>query len=93
LPNELGSLFFVAVNFGKSDLGTLNVRSVSATGGSIEIHLENVDGPLLARVEIEKGSDWQVLKSKLAIAASGIHNLVVTHNEVNNVNLDWVGFK
>jgi hypothetical protein len=84
---------FNEVDFGKRNLKQVNVRSVGATGGTIEIHLDTVDGPLLARVEIKKGSAWQVAKSRLTKIASGIHNLVVTHNEDNNVDLDWVSFE
>jgi len=84
---------FNDVDFGKNDLSNVNVRSVSSTGGSIEIHLDKADGPLLARVEIGKGSDWQVVNSKLADVPAGIHNLVVTHNEANDVDLDWISFE
>ena len=84
---------FNDVDFGRSDLKKVNVRSVSSTGGTVEIHLDKVDGPLLARVEIGKGADWQTMNSKLVNVPAGIHNLVVTHNEDNDVDLDWVSFE
>ena len=84
---------FNDVDFGRSDLKQVNVRSVSSTGGTVEIHLDKVDGPLLARVEIGKGPDWQTMNSKLVNVPAGIHNLVVTHNEDNDVDLDWVSFE
>jgi hypothetical protein len=79
--------------FGRKNLKSVNVMSTSSTGGSIEIHLDKVDGPLLAKVEIGKGSEWQVVNSKLANVPAGIHNLVVTHNQANNVDLDWISFQ
>jgi hypothetical protein len=84
---------FNDVDFGKRGLKKISVRSVSATGGSIAIHLDKVDGPLLARVEIGSGSNWQVANSELLQVPAGLHNLVVTHNEKNNVDLDWISFK
>src|SRR6185437_17144186 len=48
------------VDFGKSDLKSVNVRSLSSTGGTVEIHLDKADGPLLAKVAIPKGADWSV---------------------------------
>ncbi len=84
---------FNDVDFGKNNLKRVNVRSFAATGGSIEIHLDKVDGPLLARVEIEKGAEWRIVNSTLLDAASGVHNLVVTHNQDNQVDLDWVSFE
>lgn len=84
---------FDKVDFGKSDLKSANVRSVSTTGGLVEIRVDKVDGPLLAQVEIGKGPDWKVVKSKLASIPAGVHNLVVTQNANSNVELDWISFE
>jgi hypothetical protein len=84
---------FNKVDFGKSGLKSVNVRSVSSTGGSVAIRLDKVDGPVLAKVEIGKGSEWKVINSKLAGVPSGIHDLVVTLNEKNSVEIDWVSFE
>jgi hypothetical protein len=82
-----------AVDFGNSDLKSVNVNAVSATGGTVEIHLDRADGPLLARVGIGKGADWTVVNSHLANVPSGIHDLVVTMSEKNDVEIDWVSFQ
>jgi beta-xylosidase len=84
---------FDRVDFGKKKLKSVNVRAVSSTGGLIEIRLDKQDGPLLARVEIGKGPEWKVIKSKLGKLSSGVHDLVVTHNENNSVDLDWISFE
>lgn len=84
---------FNDVDFGNIGLRQVSVRAVSQIGGEIEIHLDTADGPLLARVAIRKGPDWQVRKSRLVTVASGIHNLAVTHDEDSNVDLDWISFE
>ena len=84
---------FDRVDFGKNGLKSVNVRSVSSTGGTVEIHLDKADGPLLARIEIGKGSDWKVVNSKLANVPTGIHDLVVTQSDDNKVDLDWISFE
>jgi hypothetical protein len=84
---------FNSVDFGKGDLKSVNVRSVSPTGGLIEIRLDMVDGPLLAQVEIGKGSEWKVVNSKLVSLASDVHDLIVALNDNNNVELDWISFE
>jgi hypothetical protein len=84
---------FDDVDFGKKTVKTVNARALSSTGGTIEIHLDSVDGPLLARVAIAKGSDWAVAKSKLASVPSGAHNLVVALRGEGRVELDWVSFE
>ncbi len=84
---------FNRVDFGKNDLHSVNVRSISATGGLVDIRLDKPDGPLLAQVEIGKGSEWKVVHSKLASIPAGVHDLMVIQNENNQVELDWVSFE
>jgi len=84
---------FNSVDFGKHDLGSVQVQSVSARGGAIEIRLDKVDGPLLARVEVGKGSDWTTLKAKVLHVPSGLHDLFVAQNGTNPVELDWISFE
>ncbi|MGO8765755.1 MAG: family 43 glycosylhydrolase [Limisphaerales bacterium] len=84
---------FDRVDFGRNGLSSVNVRSLSPTGGVVEIHLDTADGPLLARVKIGKSSEWNIVNSKVVHAPKGIHDLVVTQNEDNNVELDWISFK
>ena len=71
----------------------VDVRSLSPTGGSIEIHLDKADGPLVARVEIGKGTEWGDVHSKLENVPSGTHNLVVTAGDQGDVEVDWVKFE
>jgi hypothetical protein len=81
------------VDFGSGNLGSAKVRAASPTGGIIGIRLDKVDGPLLARVEIGKDSDWNVVNSKLASVPSGRHDLVIVLDEKSQVELDWVSFE
>jgi hypothetical protein len=83
---------FNKVDFGKG-LKSVNVRSVSPMGGSIEIRLDRVNGPVLAKVEIGRGSEWNVANSKLAGIPAGVHDLVVTLSEKNTIDLDWISFQ
>lgn len=84
---------FDKVDFGNGALKSVNARAVSATGGTAEIHLDKADGPLLAKVKIRKGSEWKVIHSKLVNVPAGVHDLIVTQNKNNNVELDWISFE
>lgn len=84
---------FDKVDFGNGALKSVNARAVSATGGTVEIHLDKADGPLLAKVKIRKGSEWKVIHSKLVNVPAGVHDLIVTQNKNNNVELDWISFE
>ena len=84
---------FDKVDFGKNRLKSVNVRSLSSTGGTVQIHADKADGPLIAKVKIGKGADWKIVKSKLSKVPAGVHDLVVTQSEDNNVDLDWISFE
>src|SRR5262249_48711157 len=64
---------FDGVNFGKNDFHSAHVRSASATGGTIEIRLDDANGPLLARVQVGKSSEWKTVEAKLDKVPAGIH--------------------
>ncbi len=84
---------FDKVDFGKGGLKSVNARSQSGTGGMVEIRVDKVDGPVLAKVAIGKGSDWADAKAVVSRAPAGLHNLFVTHDEDNDVDIDWVSFE
>ena len=81
------------VEFGKATLKSVKVRALSATGGTIEVRLDKTDGPVLAKIEIPKSEEWKEISANLATPPSGMHNLVVTLPEKNNVEIDWVSFE
>jgi hypothetical protein len=84
---------FDKVDFGKTELKSINVRSISAKGGTVEIRLDKQNGPLLAKVKIGKGSEWKVAVSKVSRTLTGVHDLVVTQSGKNNIELDWISFE
>ncbi|HXR04706.1 MAG TPA: family 43 glycosylhydrolase [Verrucomicrobiae bacterium] len=82
---------FNSVDFGKNKLKSVNVRADSAMGGSVQIRLDKVGGPVLAKVKI--GKAWKIYHSKAVGVPTGIHDLVVTQSGNNNVELDWISFE
>ncbi len=84
---------FNDVDFGQGGLKRVNLRAVSAKGGAIEIHLDQVDGPLLGRIKIKKGPEWQVFGAKAQDFPTGVHDLVITSTRSDPVDLDWITFE
>ena len=84
---------FDRVDFGHDALKAVNARILSATGGSMEIHLDKADGPLLTRVTAGAGPDWQMVHAGLATVPEGLHNIAITHDEENEVAVDWISFE
>ena len=82
-----------SVDFGDGDFKILKVKAKSAAGGLIDIKLDGINGPLLAQVEIEKTSGWKIIITKKLKVFSGVHNLFVTSEDNNNLELDWISFE
>ena len=85
-----------SVDFGSNKLKTVNVRASSITGGTLQLHLNKTDGPLIADIEITKDSNWNIVKSALKEIPSGIYNLVLLikdNNPPRSIEIDWVSFE
>jgi hypothetical protein len=81
-----------SVDFGKKILKTISVRAVSKTGGTLQIRVNDIGGPVIAEVKIPKGDQWNVVKGALSIFRSGIHNLFAVLKD-GNVEIDWINFE
>jgi hypothetical protein len=82
-----------SVDFGKKNLKTVNVQAFSKTGGAIQIRLNDINGPIIAKIQIPKGKEWNIASSAISKYYPGIHNIVVQPQDDNTVEIDWVSFK
>jgi len=81
------------VDFGTHQFKSIHVRVSSKTGGTLRIRLNNLDGPLLARVKIPNRDEWNIVNSSISKCRPGIHNLVAILEDDNNIEIDWISFK
>jgi len=93
LNNKNAWIQYNSVDLSSNNFKSVNIRSFSETGGTLEIRLDKVDGPVIAEVEIPKGTEWKIINSSLSEFQPGIHNLVVLLKDNNNVELDWISFE
>ncbi len=82
-----------SVVFNKGKFKSLEVMAQSANGGTIEIHLDKVDGPILSEVKIPKCESWTTVNAKISKPQTGVHHLVVVLKGNNPVEIDWLRFK
>lgn len=82
-----------SVEFGNHKLKSVSVRTQSKTGGTLQVRLDNPDGPVIARVEIPKSYQWKTITSSLSAFKPGKHNLIVQLKDNKNIEIDWVRFK
>jgi hypothetical protein len=81
------------VDFGSKRFTTVSVQAVSKTGGVVKIHLNEPEGPVIARVKIPQGSDWKILKAPLSGVRPGVQNLVISLMGNKPVDVDWIRFE
>lgn len=66
---------------------------MSKTGGVLQIHLNNSDGPVIAQLNIPASDNWRSVKASLSGLKQGIHNVVISLKGVNPVEVDWIRFE
>ena len=82
-----------AVDFGSEQLKKVQVKVFSETAAILYIRLNNDEGPLISKLKITGSGNWQEIESKIAEFHPGIHNLVITTDGDNHVEIDWISFK
>ena len=93
LDNENAWVQYNGVDFGSNKFNSANVKVLSKTGGSLQLKLDNADGPVISEIEIPKNSEWNIIASPLLENQPGVHNLIVQLKNSSNIEIDWVSFK
>ena len=82
-----------AVDFGKEQLKSVEVKAFSHKGSSLQIRLDNVDGPVIVEVNVPIGAAWNSVEAKLTKLLTGVHNLVVMLKDGNSIDIEWIKFQ
>jgi hypothetical protein len=82
-----------SVDFGKKKPASVTVRALSHTGGTLQIRVQGINGPVLAEVPVTAGNEWQVVKASLIQFKPGMQNLFVISKENNRIEIDWTSFE
>jgi hypothetical protein len=84
---------FNEVDFGRGAQNTIDVRAKALAGGALEIRLDGQDGPVIGRVEVGPGTEWQTVSAAAKSTRAGVHDLVVTQVGGRAVEVDWLSFR
>ena len=82
-----------SVDFGNNKFKFVNLRTLSKTGGTLQLRLNNLDGPIVGLLEIPKSNEWKIINSSISEFQPGIHNLIVILMDNKTVEIDWIKFK
>jgi hypothetical protein len=82
-----------SVDFGKKPLKAAFVRIISDSGGILQVHTNNINGPVIAEIKIPKSTDWKIAKTSVVKFQAGVQNLFVTSKNNDRVEVDWIKFE
>ena len=69
---------FNEVDFGKGAGKSIEVRAKASGKSALEIRMDKPDGPLLGRIKVGQGSDWQTARQAAKKKPTGVHDLYIT---------------
>jgi hypothetical protein len=84
---------FNEVDFGRGAQKSIEVRATASGASTLEVRLDKVDGPVLGRIEVGKGTDWKTASVAAKKIPGGVHDLFVTQVGGEAVEVDWVSFR
>jgi len=84
---------YYSVDFGMKKFKSVIVKAASKSGSLLQLRLNSVDGPVVAKVNVPKGGNWKMIKVTVSGLKSGVQNLVVSSVDNNQVDVDWISFE
>jgi len=84
---------FNEVDFGRGGRKSIDVRARTPASGLLEIRLDKPDGPLLGRVKVGPGAEWNVANAATKKVPGGVHDLYVIQAGTGPIEVDWVRFR
>jgi hypothetical protein len=82
-----------SVDFGKKKLKSVTLRAQSPAGGTLQIRIHGMEGPVLAEVPVRAGIEWQLVKAPLVKFEPGIQNLFFVSKDNKRIDVDWTSFE
>ena len=82
-----------SVEFGRTQLKTVTVRALSASGAILQLRANSVNGPVVSEIKIPKNNQWKIVNSKVVNFIPGIHNLFMILKGGDEAEVDWIIFK
>jgi hypothetical protein len=84
---------FNEVDFGRGGQKAIEMRARASGKGALEVRLDSQDGPVIARIKVDGGVDWNVAKAGARKVPSGVHDLFVMQAGAAPVEVDWMKFR
>ncbi|MDR0844547.1 MAG: family 43 glycosylhydrolase [Tannerella sp.] len=80
------------VDFGNKKIKKIKARVSSVSGGVLLVRVDGLNSPVVARINVPKGTQWIEVNASLLKQQKGIHNVFVSLEGEGNVEIDWISF-
>ncbi|HEY0687339.1 MAG TPA: family 43 glycosylhydrolase [Steroidobacter sp.] len=84
---------FNEVDFERGGQKSIAVRAKAPGGGALEIRLDKHDGPVIGRLQLGRGAEWNIASGVTSSVPAGVHDLFVTQGGAELIEVDWVSFR
>jgi len=82
-----------SVDFGNTGVKSIKLKTLSDTGGIVEIRLKSVEGPVVSEVKIPAGKEWKTITLSLIYEITGVQDIIVSLKDDVRVEIDWLSFE
>jgi len=86
-------LQYNSVDFGAKPPVKAVFRAASTKGGTLQIRINSVSGPVLAELNIPGNTSWETVGSEVKLPETGVKHLFVTMKSEGDVEIDWLSFQ
>lgn len=81
------------VDFGNTKLKAIKLMGLSKAGSQIEIRSDELNGLLIATINLNASTDWNLKKAILKAAPTGVHDLFIILKSPHPAEIDWISFE
>jgi hypothetical protein len=81
------------VDFGSKKSKKIKARVSSISGGTLLVRSDGLNKPVVAKINVSKGTQWIEVNASLLKKQTGIHDLFVSLEGEGSIEIDWISFK
>ncbi len=83
-----------AVDFGNGNLQNVSIKAAAAAEGeTLEIRLNDINGPIVSSIQLNKNASFITYEADLLQKLSGIQDLILVYKGKQSVAIDWLTFE
>jgi hypothetical protein len=82
-----------SVGFGQGKYHSIRIRAISKTGATLQVRLNDSEGPIIAEATIPAGGNWEIIKVAISGFPPAVYNIVVGLKSGGETAVDYLQFE